>query len=215
MRLRYLETDDAIEYEDEEFSKCRAVKLYYVIYSRTAWHSTKISRYSEGCMKPTIDLAKEAAENMRVQGSVFYISEIPALQFINSKRSVFITEINSETPLQYFKEISDTTKLTLLDIFNHFTPSKPNSVIRLIWRNRHRGAIERHPELDHNNIEGLPVYKELLQYKSFSNGKAYYLGWKKIEHRMSSSAIQSLASQFNSIIQAKSHESLKPNLVQF
>lgn len=81
--FHYLEADEAIRYEDEKFTECRAVKLFYVIYGRNAWNDTWITRYFDGCMNPTFDTAKKTSEEKRVQGSVFYISEIPALQFIS------------------------------------------------------------------------------------------------------------------------------------
>lgn len=79
-----------------------AVKIYYCLYGRNAWHSTWIQRYSENCMHLTFASAKSHAEAKRVQGSVFYIKELPALQFTTGKYRVLITQINSTCPLREY-----------------------------------------------------------------------------------------------------------------
>lgn len=201
--LHYLEVDEAIRYEDEKFTECRAVKLFYVIYGRNAWNDTWITRYFDGCMNPSMDTAKKTAEQKRVQGSVFYIIEIPALQFISSRFSVLVTEINTPQPLQYCKEFQDNVPVSAKSIFDHFAPPKENSITRLIWK---KSSINRTTEdlkgLSCNlcNFEILKAPCTFKKLKSFSHGKEYLLGWNEVDHRMSQSAVVRLAAQFDSMI---------------
>jgi len=73
--------------------------LYYLFNGRNAWHSTWITRYTEGCMHSDLQSAKDTAEKRRVQGSVFYIAELPAPIFSSAAGIIAVTEINSARPL--------------------------------------------------------------------------------------------------------------------
>jgi len=203
--MRYLETDEAIKYEDEEFSECKAVKLYYVIYGRNAWNSTWVTKYFPGCMNPSFDTAKRVAEKKRVQGSVFYIRELPALQFINNKLSLFITEINTNIPLKYHNDLSDEASTTLMDVYKHFETDKPNSIIRLIGHNtefsRHNSKITLIRNV-FNNLEQICSTYNLKSYKSFSHGKGYLLGWNNLENKASSTSVLLLEQKFKILIES-------------
>lgn len=188
--MNYLEADEAIKYEDEKFSECRAVKLFYVIFGRNAWHDTWITRYFDGCMCSSFDEAKLVAEKRRVQGTVFHIREIPALQFVSTKLSVIITEINSEQPLKYQQEWSDDSALTLPNIYSYFTPLNQHSILRLI----------RLKSQSSNLFEPLLKSNQFKQYKSFSKGKDYRLGWQDVDHVMSSTAVDRLAANLDRVI---------------
>ena len=203
--MRYLETDEAIKYEDEEFSECRAVKLHYVIYGRNAWNSTWVTKYSPGCMNLSFDTAKRVAEKNRIQGSVFYIRELPALQFINSKLSLFVTEINTDIPLKYHNDLSDETSTTLMDVYKQFDTDKPNSIIRLIGHNteysRQSGKIALNRN-DFNNLEQISSTHSFKGYKSFSHGKGYLLGWNNHENKAISTSVLLLEQKFNILIES-------------
>lgn len=198
--MNYLETDTAIANEDVEFHECRAVKLHYLIYGRNAWNTTWVTKYSPGCMNPTFDSAKAEAEKKRVQGSVFYIREVPALQFISKKLCIFITEINTDSPLKNFLEVSEQPNITLMDVYSHFTSERPNSIIRLIWRNTEFSRQNGKMCLVRNNFNSLETIassRELKGYKSYSNGKGYYLGWNKEENKLHTSSVERLAADYD------------------
>lgn len=80
----------------------RAVKLFFLIRGRNAWHSTWVQHYSPGAMTTDLQSALNNAEKRRTQGSAFYIDEWPALA-IDTEAGVFlITQINTKTPLAHY-----------------------------------------------------------------------------------------------------------------
>lgn len=185
-----LEKDEAISLEDERFTECRAVKLYYAIYGRNAWNDTWITRYFDGCMNYSFEAAKQTIELQRVQGSVFHIREIPALQFLNSKLSVIVTEINSEKPLQRHQDIPEEIAVTLCEIYDFFYPLTDHSVIRLMLKKR----------LSRNFFELIDGTSPLKQYQSRVKGSDYPLSWQEITFNMSPTAVEQLATKFDTLI---------------
>lgn len=185
-----LEKDEAISLEDERFTDCRAVKLYYVFYGRHAWNDTWITRYFDGCMNYSLEAIKQTIEYQRVQGSVFNIREIPAIQFLNSKLSVIVTEINSVKPLQLHQNIPEKITVTLCDIYDFFYPISEHSVIRLMLKER----------LSKNCFELIDGTSSLKQYQSRVKGGDTPLSWQEITYSMSSTAVEHLAAKFNTLI---------------
>ncbi len=183
-----LEKDEAINLEDERFAECRAVKLYYAIYGRNAWHETWITRYFDGCMSGALEEAKETVEQQRKQGSVFYIREIPALQLLNSKLSVIITEINTDKPLQHHQNVPQDTQITLCEMYDFFSPLKDHSVIRLICRKRQ----------SKNLFE--PIQGQFKQLHSQVRNSDSPFSWNQIDYHMSPTSVEQLATRLNSMI---------------
>ncbi|MFI8483004.1 hypothetical protein ACIGCM_20805 [Pseudomonas sp. NPDC078700] len=104
--------------------------LYYVFSGRNAWHSTWITRYSEGCMHPTLELAKNYAEKRRTQGTVFHIHELPAILFRTRNGCLIATQINSKNPLlnylpNPFTTNLESTKLDMVDTLDSYTCINP------------------------------------------------------------------------------------------
>lgn len=182
--------DEAISLEDERFTECRVVKLYYAIYGRYAWNNTWITRYSPGCMNYSFESAKQSVEQQRVQGSVFNIHEIPALHLSNSKLSVIITEINSVKPLQQYQNVSENLTITLCEIYDYFSPLTEHSVVRLIFKNR----------LRRNCFESISVTTPLRQFQSRPNGSAYPLAWDEKDYNISTISIELLAAKMVALI---------------
>lgn len=188
--MNYLEADEAIRYEDEKFTECRAVKIYFVYRDRNAWYETRSTKYYNGCISPSFESAAQVAEKMRVRGSAIYIEEIPAIQFLNKKLSLVVTEINSAQPLQYLYDLSDITEITLLDVYQYFSPANQNSIIRLIRLRRN----------SRNSFVALQPSNGFKQYKSSPKGSNYLLGWIENDHKISSSSVILLAAGFDEII---------------
>ena len=84
------------------------LKVYYVWAGRNAWWNTWSTRYSPGCFHRTLKDAKAFCEGLRVQGTVFYIDELPSLGFLARDRTLVVSEINTESFLRRF----DTNRLT-------------------------------------------------------------------------------------------------------
>ena len=80
-----------------------AKKIFYCFCGRNAWYATWVQIYSPDCMHLTIESAKEHAERKRVQGSVFYIEELPALELDAGPYRIYLTQINSSCPLKEYR----------------------------------------------------------------------------------------------------------------
>jgi hypothetical protein len=82
------------EFAKEHVKRISLGKVYYVRHGRNAWWSTWVQTYLDGCMHTTLVSAKEYAETKRVQGSVWYISELPALLAEGDSLILAVTQIN-------------------------------------------------------------------------------------------------------------------------
>lgn len=78
----------------------RSVLLYFVVAGRNAWWSTWIRRYSEGSLHHSLASAKAYCEGRRVQGTRFYIEELPSLALVGSSMCLLVSQINTEQPLE-------------------------------------------------------------------------------------------------------------------
>ncbi len=92
----------AIAHQNKKVIRVSGCKVWYVNDGRNAWHSTWVKKYRSGCFHLTLSTAKEFCESKRVQGSVFYIEELPALQIDSEHGSLFVTQINCSYPLKEY-----------------------------------------------------------------------------------------------------------------
>jgi hypothetical protein len=76
------------------------VKIFHCYYSRNAWYSTRITRYAPGSMHLTREAAEAFSESERINGSVQFIEELPALHFRGEDFSLVVTQINTSDPLR-------------------------------------------------------------------------------------------------------------------
>lgn len=159
----------------------KVVRLFYVTTGRNAWWSTWITRYSPGCMHSTLDSAQSFCEKRRVQGTVFYIDELPSLAFIAPDRALVISEINTDVFLGRLNLVRllgitgvlPVSTMTLRQMIYLFRPKSP------LWPSdypRKDSAIlsfcfrpDTLLEVEHR--------EELLSLASSSSGPNYYLGW--------------------------------------
>lgn len=156
--------------------------IYYVYTGRNAWHSTWITRYSNGCMHNSLQSARAFCERRRVQGTVFNILELPCLVFRSNNSALIVTEINTENPLSGYssKAISEEKFFERISIYSSLVSIalsfKPES---RFWKMR--------PPLKNSTIiltsknPGIFIedYKEksLLKYVSCSVGSDSDLGF--------------------------------------
>lgn len=179
-------------------------KLYYVHDGRNAWYATWVQRYLDGCMHTTLDSAKDYAESLRVQGSVFYIYEKPALVIEADEIVLAVTQINCTDVLAGYsatavgedvgfgrKKIANVANNYLrrgrslegaflsFDADSRFWRSSPTgSVIRVFGRTTLK-AFE-------------PVPDRCRGYQSFSNGSYYRLGWSERSNEVRSASLRRL-----------------------
>lgn len=176
-----------------EVETVRPVKIYYVFAGRNAWHSTWVQRYSNGCMHVSMQSAKNHAERLRTQGSVFNILELPAVAGISQAGAIIATQINTDRPLQTYSPNALSTEHPTAQLIegalsNYLVHGAPMLGLALtferdsrFWRSlppRENSVFtlaSRESELEFEALgDG-----ELAQYTSRSNGGQYYLGWSR------------------------------------
>ncbi|MGQ0510269.1 MAG: hypothetical protein ACT4P9_06610 [Betaproteobacteria bacterium] len=176
----------------------KAVKLYYVTTGRNAWWSTWITRYSPGCMHSTMDTAKAFCEAKRVQGTVFYIDELPSLAFIAENRALVVSEINTESFLKRLdaKRLTSITTvfpvstMTLRQMTYVFRPESP------LWPSdypRQDSAILSFCSAS-GELSDLSAKAELSSFASSSSGPGYYLNWSTRPFSRERTALHGIAS---------------------
>ncbi|WP_150497730.1 hypothetical protein [Roseibium aquae] len=101
-RLFTFKSDELEPLGRSKIKKLESCIIYYIYQGRNAWHSTWVTQYWSGCMHTTLESAKENAERLRTQGSVFHIQELPALAFRSAKGVLVVTQINTLQPLRYY-----------------------------------------------------------------------------------------------------------------
>lgn len=185
---------DERQHEKLSRSKLRSVEaciLYYLYNRRNAWHSTWSTRYTAGCMHTSLDSAKATAERQRTQGSVFYISEIPALLFRSAQGALAVTQINDTLPLKEYSPDATTGEVALgvkkirgaLDCY--LVPGAPMLGVALsfdassrFWRQRPNAVNS--VKIVASSAPGedfLPVPRRRRRWRSASYGGVYALSW--------------------------------------
>ena len=179
----------------------RAVKIYYAFNGRNAWWSTWITRYADGCMHGAWDSVKSFCEKHRVQGTVFYINELPAVAFCAGNRALVISEINTTKILSQlnFKLLSGLTTLLplstltleqLTHIFDSYSSFWPKSFPR-------KNSVFQVYCNDANNLLSLSTKDLLLHNTSSSVGPKYYLKWSEKDSKIERKIIIDLVKSLN------------------
>ena len=197
--------NNARRYVGENVITLKEITAFYVHTGRNAWHSTWIARYSPGCMHTTLKSAKSYAETKRVQGTTFNISELPALIISSYIGSVVVTQINSKNPLAGYSR--NAVRLThhsheLMEghLNDYLITGAPiyGAILSFerdsrFWKHppplSNSLIITETPEIDPDTIK---IKAESLNYKSFSQGGQYTMGWRTYESDVSPSGIAGL-----------------------
>ena len=177
-------------------------KIYYVWTGRNAWWSTWATRYSPGCFHTTLASAKSFCESKRVQGTVFYIDELPVLAFHAPDRALFAVEINTE---QFLSKINQ-------DLLTSLTTVLPVSTMTLrqmnyIFRPESPLWPSTYPKSDSMLVtfgtgdpkpETVAIGDDLFSYKSYAQGANYLLGWERRPFTKSRTILHAVASALGS-----------------
>jgi hypothetical protein len=153
--------------DDEYIVSVGLSRVWFVQYSRNAWHATWITRYfnrGSVCLSKTI--AKENAETHRAQGSVFSIYELPSLALQTTHRTLLMVEINQEDATAKLTGLLKTWRLPL-----HWFINSDRWPRDIGWFASLRPVV-------------LPLVPRKEPYKAFkaeSLGGAYRLAWRPIE----------------------------------
>ena len=203
-----LDQASAQKFRESPITDISSGVIYYVHTGRNAWHSTWITRYSNGCMHTTMESATDYAEGMRTKGTVFYIKQLPCLVFRTKNWSLLVTEINSRNPLAGYSPDATSKEApsgaTKIDgaIDNYMAIGAPLNGVALsfmpdsrFWNVRPspKNSVILLSCFDSGlQVEALPS-GGLKAFKSISNGGNYYLGWAKKEPDVKSVGVLNLS----------------------
>lgn len=196
--------DDTIGDPDARRLRCvAATKIFYCFYGRNAWHSTWVQKYSTDCMYLTAESAQAHAERKRVQGSVFYVTELPAIELDVGSFRVFITQINTSCPLREYRckavKTSAAAGKQLIegarDQYLDFGASLQGAV--LSFNHDSRFWVTRQPSENSvmvlytaGSVPSEPLRTTPLKaWKSSSVGKYYYLNWARLKANVSGRSV--------------------------
>ncbi len=185
------------------------IKIYYCLYGRNSWHSTWTQKYYKDCMHSDLESAKSFAELKRVQGSVFYIKELPALLFISGDTSIIVTQINELCPLRQYsayalkENLDKETKKIESFKDNYLTFNSPMNGVVLSFKFNSRFWKTSPPESNSimvlyttNKFEPIQLKTTKLKaWKSFSVGSDYKLLWTPVDNKVSQSSVLRLFKQ--------------------
>ncbi|WP_200762482.1 hypothetical protein [Nitrosophilus alvini] len=179
---------DFIPFEKRQLQSVKLIKLYFLHRGRNAWYGTWTRHFiPDMSLYKSLEEAQKSAEDIRKQGNVFYIEELPAILFeFEDNVGMIVTQINTETPLSEFdfKKLNNfiETKINIKDdirgeniefIFNHkgeywkAIPDNKDSLITIFIEST-------------KNFELLKT-TPLKGWKSKSIGKDYFLQWNKFD----------------------------------
>ncbi len=178
-----------------------AVLLYVVTRGRNAWHSTWVRNYKgPRALLGDFERARRHAEFQRVQGSVFYISQVPGIALHSEHGSVTLVEFHSDNP---YGKWDRTVGGRLLQIG---TPMA--TTLRALGRS---GPWLKPIPSQHSFISGfsgdltltrLPKSKPLERWTSYSNGTNYRLGWKSDRARYTRRGVRAVERAFTEVNEA-------------
>jgi len=168
---------------DQLVRSVQVVKVFYVSTGRNAWWSTWSTKYFVGRTHATLESAKSYCEPQRVQGTVFYIDELPSLAFVGDERTLVVSELNTENFMSRF-DVAELGKLTdilpvstmsLRQIARMFRPQSP------LWG---RGYPLYHSTFlslteASDVLARVALTDELSSFASSSSGPLYLLHWAR------------------------------------
>ena len=120
-------------FKDEALLTCHMGKLFYFHQRRNAWHRTTNRTYPPlDAFQPTFSDARDAVEQYRVQGSMWFIKELPVLVLSGQHMDLLILEINASYPLASYEDVSLDTATSIENVATLFRPRTDDSVVRLL-----------------------------------------------------------------------------------
>jgi hypothetical protein len=175
--------------------RCELVKLVYVWRGRNTWSGWGTWYYKRSSFCADLTSARHVAERNRVQGTRWYLRELPACLLTGQRYSLLLTEINTDYPLlgRHGKGLQD---FSLYSIAQTFAPRKKHSVVRLVFDSP-PGAADR---LRPTALQ--PYDGNLRRYTSVSRGgKDVPLDWTTEDrYHFKTLSLEDMVSAFNGFI---------------
>lgn len=183
----------------------KAVSLFYVCRGRNAWHGTWITRYDPSCMHTSMYTACGHAEDRRVQGTVFYIVELPSIAILGAQGALVISEINTERffsrfSLKRFSSLAALIPISTMTLrqFMHIFDSR--STLWAAGYPPRNSAILSYVS-DAERLVELDGTRKLRSWTSSSRGKSYLLHWSERPFKGHRKSLHSLVEVLNREIQ--------------
>jgi hypothetical protein len=191
--------------------------MYFLSTDRNAWHEVRSRRYrGRTSLHFSLEDAKKTAEKDRVQGTVFFIEQMPVLAFRCRTGIAFCAETHST---ESFNRLDWDGEMEFLkigaampDVMDVF--ASPDASAWDIPRPDPDSFVTRVFDLvgnvDPNNGKTSPVDTEPLEpgtqfsrWKSHPNGTGYNLGWTVAESSRKATALEKVIERFNSLNSSK------------
>jgi hypothetical protein len=177
------------------FLGLKPVLMYVLIRGRNAWHSQWVRHYrGPAALVTDLEDAKSAAEEQRVQGSVFYILEVPGLSLLSEAGPVALVEFHSANCFGKWKVNEKQDILRLGTPIAHVLNSLgPNGA----WRkpipedSSFISGIARW-----GTIHSLPPRVRLRSFESQAQGSSRYLHWIPRSNHYSRRGVNAIARAF-------------------
>lgn len=155
-------------------------------------------------MHATLDEAKKYCEERRTNGSVFYITEMPAIVAQFNYGKLIATQINAATPFESYSTEENIT--TGIDIKKN-EKRTPSTIEELTTSLNTSSAHWKQPKQNNQPVILLWLFdpnayispikeKTLTKYKSFSHGKKYLLGWSTLEKSTNPTRVIEIAESY-------------------
>jgi hypothetical protein len=156
---------ETISLDPEPFIGFGKTRVFYLSYGRNAWYATWINKYYPDSMSFDQAAIKHAAEERRVQGSVFRIESLPLFVVKRASGTYGICEINSGSAQEYDYLLRRIDRDCPSRFFRYLPSSGRNWLLAF--------------DLDGASIPEAPY--ESFAIRSTSVGPRYYLRWKDVE----------------------------------
>jgi len=142
-------------------TSCAIGRMFYFYQGRNAWNWSWSQTYpGDDAFTLSLEESKRRIEKRRVQGSTWWIEELPACIFSGTKYSLVIAEINTQTPLADFVKITF-NKPMIREVAAAFQQLRPNSLVKFVC-----------------SVDSIDTSRGTLKrFKSHSYGGNYSLGW--------------------------------------
>ena len=142
----------------------RLVRVFYLGYSRNAWHSTWVSYYYPGDVECELIPLQKRAEHLRTPGSQFWIQTRDAIWFRFQRANVLILQINTRSEYHYNDCVGTIRKNDLKEFWKNFLYLNDNWLLFFEMGKWKPDLISK---------KSPKIYNSYIQ----SNGKS--LGWKE------------------------------------
>ncbi|MCG5464097.1 hypothetical protein AB0K35_28720 [Micromonospora sp. NPDC053740] len=171
-------------------------RVTLLLEGRNAWHSKWIRSYQgSAAMFLNQASARDAAEERRKQGSVFYVFDTPALLLFGVYTNCVVTDFHQDDPFNGFVGFRQPTYDPWLGWRGILPGVKMHTAVasigpeRSMWEER---SLSQHSFIRGSVSDGREIADledGLVSVSSFSQGRAYRLGWRDREQRYSTKSV--------------------------